>query len=40
MRSADEGEKVKRGKAIRWICNICKAKANVSMYASKTRSKS
>jgi ribosomal protein L37AE/L43A len=39
LRSQTEGEKVKRGKATRWICNFCKAKTNKSIYASKTRNK-
>lgn len=30
-----EGQKVKRGRSTRWICNFCVARLNISPYLSK-----
>jgi len=35
MRHPDNGEKVKRGKATRWMCVMCINKVNKSIYAGK-----
>jgi hypothetical protein len=37
MRNPDEGSKEKRGKATRWICNVCKSRLSKSIYQSKAK---